>query len=156
MADDILQLIVELEYTLGDFYGKAKNLTRFMQAKPVLSYMEEHSLVHGQIIEEAIKNLKKPQISKDLIKNYQNNLTKKIFTHIKKEEDIRRILKTLADSEVALGKLYESIADYLDKRSAYYGELAEKVKTLAGEEFQHGKLLMMDKKRIEEKTEENE
>ncbi len=151
MADDILKLIVELEYTLSDFYGKTKALTRLMAAKQVISYMEEHSNVHGQIIEQTMNDYKKPQINLELIRNYQKNLTKSVFSYVHKEEDVRKILTTLADSEVALGKLYDSIADYLTKSSDYYNAVAERVRNIAREEYEHGKLLMMDKKRIEEK-----
>ena len=81
----------------------------------------------------------------------QNTITKTVKKEIENERDLTIILKTLADSEEDIGKLYQKISDHMMHLSRYYKELAGEIEKIADEEYDHRDLLLKDREYLTKK-----
>jgi len=151
MTNKHLNLIVNLENTLGNFYLKIKNLARLAGAREVLEFMEVHSFEHANIIGQLNTNLQQPVLHESAVINFQHNLTKSVFNKVTNEKDILSLLNVLAESEESVGKLYMGISGIFIKISNYYRAIAAEIENIAKEEFNHRDLLLKDKARLAQK-----
>ena len=151
MTNEYINFIVFLENTLATYYQKIKNLARLEPARSVLEFMEEHSFEHAKIIEEVRGKYPKPVVREGMIVDFQNNLLNSVLKKISDEKDILEVLKTLADSEESIGKLYQSFASLLKKMSDHYMSVAEEIEKIAKQEFDHRDLLLKDRDRLAKK-----
>jgi len=145
MPNKFLDLMIFLENTLASFYAKIKKLSRLKAAKSVLEFMEYHSYAHAQIIEQTKEKFKNPVISEKAIVDFQKNITENVFKQVSNEEDIIKVLKTLADSEESIGKMYISIVKHLRNLSQYYSDIANEIEAISKEEMRHRDLLLRDR-----------
>ena len=152
MTNEYINFIVFLENTLATYYQKIKNLARLEGARSVLEFMEVHSFEHGKIIEETRGKYPKPIVRESLIADFQNNLLNSVLKEVSQEKDILKVLKTLADSEESIGKLYQSFSSLLKKLADHYLSVAEDIEKIAKEEFSHRDLLLKDRDRLAKKS----
>lgn len=151
MTEEHLDLIISLENSLAVFYEKLKGLSRVRNSYDILDYMETHSYEHAKDIEALKKSLKKPELQKMLIKDFQEKIKKSVFKEVTKQNELNKILSILANSEEAIGNLYKSIVQYLTKISTYYSEIARKVDVIAEQEYEHRDLILKEISRLAEK-----
>ncbi len=152
MTEEFLNYIILLEKTLASFYDNKLKQEKYQRISSVLEFMSTHSFAHADKIKGELENNKKPEFSKDILLNFQNTLTNDIFTEIDSERDLAKVLKIFADSEEALGALYNKIVEYMEKLSKHYKESADLIRSIALEEMDHRDLLLKDKERVEKRS----
>jgi hypothetical protein len=152
MANEYLDLIIRLEDDLARFYEMIKKLVRLKMSREVLEYMEVHSYEHARRVEAFKLKNKKPQFSTEAVVQLHDQIINTVQKSIQHEKDILVVLNKLAGSEDSVGKLYTSMAKYLQGLSSYYKIVAEEIDKIAGEEFNHRDLLLENIKRYKDKS----
>ncbi len=148
MKSEFLDFIAFLEKTIASFYEQMTRDTEFERIKSVLEFMETHSLEHAEKIEELNRSIERPELSRELIIDYQNNLTQNVKKEVSRNKNIPEVLKTLADSEEALALLYKKVGTLMNDIADYYKRIASEIQVLAEDEYQHRDLLLKDRDRM--------
>ncbi len=148
MKSEFLDFIVFLEKTIASFYEQMQKDSAFERIKTVLDFMETHSREHGEKIDQLNRTMERPELSKELIIDYQNNLAKEVKNEISQQKDLPGVLKTLADSEEELALLYKRISGLMSEIAEYYQKLSREIDVLAHDEYQHRDILLNDRERI--------
>jgi len=146
MKDEFFEFAILLERALASFYEKIQKEEGLERIKSTLEFQATHSHEHAKRIAETANTIEKPQLGEKVILDYQNNLTKNLLLKISSENDINKVIETLADSEEKLGDLYKKIAQKMRDLSVYYETIAGEIDKIGEEEYQHRDLLLMEKK----------
>jgi len=151
MAIDILNVIIQLEDNLANFYSRLKVLARLKDVKPVLEFMETHSSAHAETIRNVQGKFKIPEFDHHKAIDLNEKIKNSVYAQVIHEMDISKSMDILADSEESIGEVYKTIAKYYEKVAEIYGHISSYIDKIGSEEFNHRDLLLQEKERLRQK-----
>lgn len=145
MNEEILNYIILLEKALADFYGGLQREDHMEKVKATLAFQETHSREHAKKITELKETHPIPTLENSLLLDYHNSLIDEIRETIQNENNLKKILQVLAQSEEKIGDAYKKLAASMRERAAFYQAIAEEIDAIGDEEYQHRDLLLIEK-----------
>jgi rubrerythrin len=137
MEDEYMDLAVELENDLADFYGKLHDLDRLRAAREALDFLRDESAKHSREIASKRAAMPKPTFSAARCTEVLNKVKASLLAEIFHEAEGNAALDQLAAMEENVSKLYRSISDYLANMARYYSGLSTTFGAISDEEIQH-------------------
>jgi hypothetical protein len=137
MALSTLELVSQLERDIAAFYIRLKNLAGYLRSDDTIDSMIRESMEHAERVDMLAKKYDKPEIKHHIVRELHEQIMSALVTEIGSSRSMRIGIEKIAHTEEQVGKLYQFIAGYYEKLALYYTNIAEEMKVIAKEEFDH-------------------
>jgi rubrerythrin len=137
MENEFMDIAVQLEDDLADFYGKLRGSDRLPAAREALDFLRDESAEHSRQIAGKRTAMPKPRFNAKLCMQVLGKAKASVLARLSREVDDRAALGQLAMMEETVSKLYQSISDYLSNMARYYAGLSATFGAISAEEIKH-------------------
>jgi len=146
--NDILQLMVQLEDDVAEFYKKLTGYKSLATHADLFKYMSEHSAQHSQTIQHSMQSFSPIPLNRQKFIMFQSRMMQELTQQISNITDEAKLSEMLGEAEGLMGMAYDKIADNFEQNGKLMLNFAATIRDIAAEERQHKKDVMEIGKQI--------